>query len=85
MIRGVQQLPKWVTSNDESVWRETESSRGMSPAERWRDVVAACDTLKLYWNLPGYPDRIRRAEDPVSLSTQRALERLRAEFKRSAR
>ena len=74
-------LPKWVVSNEESVWRETERSRKMTPAERWRDVVAACD-LSFYWNIPGYAERIRKAVDPLPESSVRALARLREEYRR---
>lgn len=76
-------LPAWVTSNEESVWRETAQSRRMTPAERWRDVVAACDSLRIYWHLPGYPERIRNAQDPLPESTVQALARLREEYRRS--
>ena len=79
------QLPGWVTSNEASVWRETAEARRMSPAERWRDVVTACDTLRLYWSLPGYPERVRAAVDPLPPSTQQALARLREEYRRSRR
>lgn len=85
MLRPVTKLPGWVISNDESVWRETAQARQMTPAERWRDVIAACDTLKLYWQLPGYPERVRTAEDPLPASTQQALARLRDAYRRSQR
>jgi len=81
----VTKLPGWVTTNEVSVWRETAEARRMTPAERWRDVVAACDSLRLYWHLPGYPERIRAAVDPLPASTQRALARLREEYRRSRR
>lgn len=79
---GSHRLPKWVTSNEASVWRETEQARAQTPAARWRDVVAACDTLKLYWSIPGYPERVQRAVDPLPPSSVEALARLRAEFRR---
>lgn len=78
-------LPRWVISNEASVWRETEQSRRQTPSERWRDVVAACDSLKLYWDLPGYPERIKNAVDPLPESSQVALARLREEFRRSGK
>lgn len=46
-MSGANRLPKWVTSNEASVWRETEQSRRMTPEARWADVVSACDSLKL--------------------------------------
>lgn len=76
-------LPGWVISNEASVWRETEKARRQSPAERWNDVVAACDMLRVYWALPGYPERVKNARDPLPESSVRAFARLREEFRRS--
>ena len=67
-------LPKWVISNDESVWK--------TPEERWADVLAACDTLKLYWSIPGYPERVKNAEDPMPESSRAAFKRLREGYRR---
>ena len=78
-------LPKWVTSNEASVWDETARARTMTPAERWRDVIAACDTLRIYWDIPGYPQRVRDAVDPLPESSERAFARLRDEYRRSRR
>ena len=78
-------LPKWVISNEASVWSETAQSRRMTAAERWRDVIAACDMLRFYWDIPGYPDRVRRAVDPIPESSQMALTRLRDEYRQSLR
>ena len=68
--------------NDVSVWRETEAARRQTPAERWQGVVAACDVLRLYWTLPGYPERVRAAVDPLPESSRRALARLRDAYRR---
>lgn len=78
-------LPKWVTSNEASVWRETEQSRRMTPEQRWADVVAACDSLKLYWGIPGYPERIKTAVDPLPESSRVAFARLREAYRRGSR
>lgn len=78
-------LPKWVTSNEASVWREVEQARRQTPSERWADVAAACDMLRLYWNLPGYPERVRSAVDPLPETSVRALARLREAYRRSRR
>lgn len=78
-------LPGWVTSNEESVWRETAQSRHQAPVERWADVVAACDTLRVYWSIPGYEDRVRQAVDPLPESSRRAFARLREAYKRGQR
>ncbi len=58
-------MPRWVTSNEASVWRATKQSRRMTPEERWVDVIAAWDSLKRYWDIPGYPERIEAAVDPL--------------------
>ena len=76
-------LPGWVISNEESVWRETAQSRRQTPAERWRDVIAACGILDFYWNIPGYADRVRNAVDPLPDSSVKALARLRADYRRN--
>jgi hypothetical protein len=78
-------LPKWVTSNEESVFRETEQSRRQTPAERWADTVAACDTLRGYWSLPGYEERLRQAVDPLPESSRAALSRLREAYRQGQR
>jgi hypothetical protein len=78
-------LPKWVTSNEASVWREIQQARRQTPAERWTDVSAACDMLRLYWNLPGYPERVKSAVDPLPESSVRALARLREAYRQSRR
>ena len=84
-MSGASRLPKWVISNEASVWRETEQSRRMTPEERWADVVAACDTLKLYWDIPGYAERIKQAVDPLPESSRVALARLREAYRRGHR
>lgn len=78
-------LPRWVTSNDASVWRETEASRRLTPEQRWADVLAACDSLKFYWDIPGYADRIKAAVDPLPESSRAALARLREAYRRGGR
>jgi len=78
-------LPRWVTSNEESVCRETEQARRQTPAERWADTVAACDMLRFYWSIPGYEERVRRAVDPLPESSRAALARLRENYRRGQR
>lgn len=82
MSGSTHELPGWVTSNEASVWRETEQSRRQTPEERWADVVAACDMLRLYWDLPGYPERIKNAVDPLPESSRLAFARLREAARR---
>ena len=84
-MNGERRLPQWVTSNEASVWRETEQSRRPTPAERWVDVVAACGSLELYWRIPGYAERVKSAVDPLPESSQLALARLREEYRRGSR
>lgn len=84
-MSGANRLAPWVTSNEASVWRETEQSRRMTPEERFADVVAACDSLKLYWDIPGYPERIEAAVDPLPASSPVALGRLREASRREER
>ena len=79
------QLPKWVVSNEESVWRETEQSRHMTPAQRWGETIAACEVLRFYWFLPGYAERIRAAEDLLPESSILALRQLREQYRRGQR
>ena len=75
-------LPGWVTSNGESVWRETAQSRHQTPSQRWADVVAACSTLRFYWSIPGYAERVKNAVDPLPESSRVALARLREAYRR---
>jgi len=82
-MSGAARLPRWVTSNEVSVWRETETSRRQTPAQRWADVVGACDTLTFYWGIPGYPERVKQAVDPLPESSRAAFARLRAAYRRS--
>ena len=84
-MSGANRLPKWVTSNEASVWRETEQSRRMTPEARWADVVSACDSLKLYWGIPGYPERIKAAVDLLPESSRAAFARLREAYRRGNR
>jgi hypothetical protein len=81
----MEKLPKWVISNEESVWQETRHSREMTPAERWAKTIAACEILKFYWNIPGYPQRIREAQDPLPRSSVEAFARLREEYRKALR
>ncbi len=85
MLRNTMTLPKWVISNEESVFRETERSRTMSPEERWLETIAACEILKFYWNIPGYAQRIKEAVDPLPESSVRAFARLREQYRKTGR
>jgi hypothetical protein len=78
-------LPKWVISNVASIRRETEQSRRQTPQERWHDVVGACELLRFYWEIPGYPERVKTAVDPLPESSRRAFARLRTEYQRTRR
>ena len=70
-------------SHDRADREEAARYAAMTPEERWRDVVAACDTVRFYWSLPGYAERLRSAEDALPESSRAALARLREEYRRS--
>ena len=78
----LEKLPKWVVSNEESVWRETERARRMTPEERGLEVHELCGIVAAYWEIPGYAERIRNASDPVSPETARKLAELRERYRR---
>ena len=84
-MAGAAGLPKWVTSNEQSVWRETERAREQTVEARWRDVVGACDLLRFYWAIPGYPERVKSAVDPLPESSRVALAGLREAYRRGQR
>ena len=70
-------LPKWVTSNAESVRAEVQEWIGTTPQERWR--LAELCARDVIWaaNMSGTPARILDYEDPLPESSLQALRRLR--------
>jgi hypothetical protein len=75
------ELPRWVTSNAESVAREAADYIAMTPAERLRLLDLLCrDAERL---LEGRADRetVVAYRDPVSEDTRVLLARLRAGYK----
>lgn len=75
------ELPRWVTSNAESVAREAADYVAMTPSERLRLLDLLCrDAERL---LEGRADRERVVgyRDPLSQDTRALLARLRAEYR----
>ena len=73
------ELPGWVVDEAESVRREVEEWRGLTPAELWRLAeVCARDAL---WaaKASGQGERVLSYQDPLPESTVQALARLRRE------
>ncbi len=74
-------LPRWVTENAQSLRDEARDYVGLTPSERGTLLAAACRAgAKL---LRARPDAARLLErvDPLPESSERALERLRAELR----
>ena len=77
-------LPPWVVENAESVRREAARYRAMTPAERARDLQAACKgAMQL---LAGRPARaaILARLDALPASSKAILARLRSQARRGA-
>lgn len=70
-------LPAWVVSNAESVAREAEPYRAMTPDERARVMRAACRAAARLLSTREDRERVLAHEDPLPQSTLAALERLR--------
>ncbi|MEQ9077410.1 MAG: hypothetical protein RLP09_26350 [Sandaracinaceae bacterium] len=71
------ELPGWVVDDAESVRREVEEWRGLTPAELWRLAeLCARDAL---WaaKASGHGERVLSYQDPLPESTVQALARLR--------
>lgn len=71
------ELPRWATTNDESVYREVADYREMSPAERARVLMAACDAAAGLLAARSDAAEVLAFRDPVPASTRRALDQLR--------
>jgi hypothetical protein len=74
----VRRLPSWVISNAESVEREAEPYRSMTPEERAHAMGAACRAAARLLAARSDRDLVLAHEDPLPDSTRRALERLRS-------
>ncbi|MBI5498675.1 MAG: hypothetical protein HY907_00405 [Deltaproteobacteria bacterium] len=71
-------LPGWVVSNEESVEREAQPYRSMTPEERGHVLAAACRAAARLLAVRDDREQVLAYEDPLPVSSQRALERLRA-------
>ncbi|MBN2496154.1 MAG: hypothetical protein JXR96_16295 [Deltaproteobacteria bacterium] len=77
-------LPGWVVDDRESVRREAEPFRDMSPEQRLALVAAACRAMMRMPALRDDRERVLAHEDPLPSSSVRALARLRRESAREA-
>ncbi len=72
-------LPGWVVDNAESVRREAEPYRHMTPPERAAVMAAACRGAAKLLAARNDREALLRTRDPLPPSTVAALERLRRE------
>ena len=77
-------LPGWVIDDRESVEREAEPYRHMSPQQRLRLLAAACRGAARLLRLRHDQESVLQQQDPLPESSLRALERLRREHSRGA-
>jgi hypothetical protein len=78
-------LPGWVTSNEESVRREAEPYRHMTPAERLAlGARASRSALAVVMQSP-HRHTALTYRDPLPATSQQALARLRAEYRAARR
>jgi hypothetical protein len=76
-------LPRWVVSEEESVWRETADSRRMTPDERLAMMAALCSAGAKLLSMNDRRDYVLKSRDPLPASTVEALSRLRKQRSRS--
>jgi hypothetical protein len=78
-------LPGWVTSNEESVRREAEPYRHMTPAQRLAlGARASRSALAVVMQSP-HRDVALTYRDPLPITSQQAMARLRAEYRAARR
>ena len=78
-------LPGWIVDDRESVRREAEPYRHMTPEQRAELLAAACRGMARLLRIRDDRDRVLAHTDPLPESTIRALERLRREAARTGR
>ena len=76
-------LPKWVTSNAESVREEAAPYVHLTPAERGALMAAACRAAARLLKARPDAERVLDLVDPLPKSTEAALARLRALHRKS--
>lgn len=67
---------------DESIRQDVAPYVGKSAAELWRDVEDCAHDAMWAARASGIADRVLAHQDPLPESTLRALERLRASYRR---
>lgn len=77
----MKELPGWVVDDVESVRWEVADWIDLSPAERWRLAEICSEDAVWAIRASGRAEEILAYEDPLPESTQRALRRLRAEWR----
>ena len=74
-------LPKWVLTNEQSVWREVERYRKMTPSERAELLFAVCRDAETLAKVGGREEFCHQWRDPLPESSVRLMARLRAEYR----
>lgn len=77
----LRELPKWVLSNEQSVWRETEEARRWTSEQALERLAAACRAGAKLLELNDRRELVLRQRDPLPPSTAAALQRLQAEYR----
>ncbi|MEM9191633.1 MAG: hypothetical protein AAGF12_20845 [Myxococcota bacterium] len=72
-------LPGWVVDEVTSIQQEVERYRGMSTAELWRETQDCAKDAMWAIYASGLPERVLADVDPLPLSSQVALKRLRTQ------
>jgi len=80
-VARLEKLPGWVVSNEDSVRREAEPYRDMSPEERLALGAAASRSALAVALSTNDRETVLSYRSPLPTSTERALERLRAEYR----
>ena len=73
----LEKLPRWVLSDEESVWQETAQARQMTPDQRVAVLAAVCRSSARLLAMNDRRDYVLTHPDPVPQSSLDALARLR--------
>ncbi len=87
MLSGMRldKLPRWLVSDEESVWQETAHSRRMTPEERLVVLAAVCRSSAKLLAMNERRDYVLTHPDPIPQSSLDALARLRAQARFNSR
>lgn len=77
--------PKWVLTNEQSVWREVERYRKMTPSERAELLFAVCRDAETLARVGGREEFCHRWQDPLPESSVQLLARLREAYRAKQR